>query len=129
VGTLAAALMAARFRAVVDAVILPRLIQATAIAAVGGAMLPRPLRAAAILAAEAYTPVVVATPMAATMPAEVTTTAAASGLVLTMASGLASPSVGATIPLQAAVTMTHGVIGTLLRAMRTYTPVTNRTTR
>lgn len=128
-GTLAAALTAARFQAAVDATIPPRLIQATAIAAVGGATLPRPVRAAAIPAAEVYTlAAVAATPMVATMLAEAITTADASGPVLTMAWGLASPSAGDTISVQAAVTMTAGATGILPHAMRTYTPVTNRTT-
>ena len=113
---------------VVDAAILPRPIRAATTVAVDAAIPRRPIRTAAI---PAGTEVITegteeATPPAASTPDEVITTADASMLVRTSALGSAFHSATATTRMEAAVTMTPGVIGIRLRAIPT--PTTTVTT-
>src|ERR1019366_8108680 len=139
VGTLAAVFPAVPSRAAVDAAILPRPTPAVATRAVGAAM-PPPTRAAAIPTAGAAMPPLTraaataadttvpeaVTILAGSTPGKAITTVDASGPVLTLASGSASPSAGATIRVPVVATMTDTAIGSRLPAIRTSTRVTDR---
>ena len=96
-----------------------------------GAPMPPPTRAAVIPVGAATTAAdttaeEAVTTLAGFTPAEAITTVDASGLVLTLASGSASPSAGATIRVPVVATMTDTAIGSRLRAIRTSTRVTDR---
>ena len=121
--TLAAALPAVPSQAGVDAAILPR---PTRVAAMP------PLTRAAAIPVEATTITVgltvaeALTTLAGSTPAEVITTVVVFGLALTLASGSASRSAGATMRVPDVATMTGTAIGSRLRAIRTSTRVTDR---
>src|SRR5660397_202807 len=82
------------------------------------ATMSRPTRAAAIPAGAATTAAGALTTLAGSTPAEAITTVDASGLVLTLASGSASHSAGATLRVPDVATMTDTATGSQLRAIR-----------
>ena len=114
-----------RFQAAEDEAIRDRLIQVAAIPVVGGAALPHH-RVGDITAVEVVFTADEGITLAASMLGGATITADASGLVLTMATVSAFPSVGATIRTLAAVTTMATAIGSPRPAIRPITTATDR---